>query len=221
MKRVEASEIIFTIQICDAKGKKQQEYDVLGSQSLHDLRDAFYFASDYEYDGPTRLESACMFIDGIFYSDLRSERSVDYAPELIKHLKDTNNSEITVREEKSRSMGIRLCDIERIPFGERCVYIRQGDVEHAMYFTGARKFNLACDCPFQESYPVMVFLGKLFKRYCCACFQNQATFVVHGSDRIPHDPGYFCYLCFMHFFADKDGNLLQPVHYQVFPYLHD
>mmetsp|Transcript_33704 Transcript_33704/g.68996 ORF Transcript_33704/g.68996 Transcript_33704/m.68996 type:complete len:486 (+) Transcript_33704:55-1512(+) len=221
VKRVEASEIIFTIQVCDEKGRKQQEFDVLGSQTLHDLRDAFYFASDLEYDGPTRLESACMFIDGIFYSDLRSERSVDYAPELIKHLKDTNNSEITVREEKSRSMGIRLFDIERIPFGERCVYIHQGDIEHAMYFTGARKFNLACDCPFQESYPVLVFLRKFFKRYCCACFQNQATFVVHGSDRIPHDPGYFCYLCFMHFFADKDRNLLQPVHYQVFPYLHD
>lgn len=104
-----------------------------------------------------------MFIDGIFYSDLRSERSVDYAPELIKHLKDTNNSEITVREEKSRSMGIRLFDIERIPFGERCVYIHQGDIEHGMYFTGARKFNLACDCPFQESYPVLVFLRKCFK----------------------------------------------------------
>lgn len=64
-------------------------------------------------------------------------------------------------------------------------------------------------------------MHKFYKRYCCACEQNLALWVVHGATKCPLDPGHFCHLCFQHFFQDKDGELLQPVDYTVFPYLHD
>ncbi len=218
VKLVQADEMIFTVAVCDKHGMKQQEYDILGSQSLHDLKDAFYFVSDWTYDGQRRMNSGCMFIDGVFYSDMRSKHSVDYAPYLIEHLQ---GSEMKVREPKSRSMSIRLCELERIPYGEKCCYVRQGDLEHSMYFTGVRLFNMGNDCPFYDSYPVCIFMATFQKRFCTSCAQNLAVWVVHGAARLPVDLMHFCCLCFDRFFKDKQGQLIKPADYNVFPYLHD
>ena len=218
VKLVQSDEMIFTVAVYDKHQGIKQEYDILGSQSLHDLRDAFYFVSDWTYDGQRRMNSGCMFIDGVFYSDMRSEHSVDYAPYLIEHLQ---GSETKVREPKSRCMSIRLCELERIPYGEKCCYVRQGDIEHNMYFTGVRLFSMANDCPFYDSYPVCLFMTTFQKRFCASCAQNLAVWVVHGAARLPVDPMHFCCLCFDRFFKDKQGQLIKPADYNVFPYLHD
>ena len=76
-------EVIVTVSIYSLKGDKEQEYDILSTQTLEELRDAFYFVEDWTYDGPTRLDSACFFIDGIFYSDRRWESALDYSKQLI------------------------------------------------------------------------------------------------------------------------------------------
>lgn len=217
--RVKSDEVIFTVSVCDSGGSKQQEFDILGSQSLHDLKDAFYFVSDWMYDGPTRVDSGCMCIGGWFFSDLRSEHSVDYAPELMAHLFE-QRPEMEHLKSGILSMNSLIKEIT-IPFGVQCCYVRQGDIEHPMYFTNVRKFNPSCDCPFEEAYPILTHMQTFYKRYCSACAQNQATWVVHGSTRVPVDPLYICYPCFNHFFKDQNGELLKPVDYTVFPYLHD
>ena len=147
--RVSLEDVVVTVSLNDPKGRKEQEYDVLASQTLEDLRDAFYFVGDFMYDGPTRLESACMFVDGVFYVDNRQASALDYSVELIEWLKTLD---FPLREQKSRPMSTRICDLERIPFGEPCCFIRQGDIEHQMYFTGARLLNPRVDCPVREGY---------------------------------------------------------------------
>ncbi|CAJ1362233.1 unnamed protein product [Effrenium voratum] len=219
VERVGQEEVVLTVVLCEPKnGCKDQEYDVLASQTLHELKDAFYFLTDWMHDGPTRLDSGCMYIDGAFYSDMRHESSVDYAENLIDWIRSLGHMKL--REEPSRSMATRLCDLQ-IPFGEQCCYISQGDVEHHMYFTGARLVNFGCECPLREAYPCLIYMRKFQKQYCMVCTQNLALWSVHGSSKCPFDPCMFCHLCFQHFFQDKDGELIPPVDFKVFPHLHE
>eukprot|EP00440_Ansanella_granifera_P016384 gb/GFBE01017801.1/.p1 GENE.gb/GFBE01017801.1/~~gb/GFBE01017801.1/.p1 ORF type:complete len:500 (+),score=115.73 gb/GFBE01017801.1/:1-1500(+) len=217
--RVRPEDVIITVAVCNTAGFKEQEFDVLGSQTLHELRDAFHFVGDWMYDGPTRLGSACMFIDGIFYSDMRHESSIDYSKELIEWIKVTGHP--TLKEETARTMDVRICDLGTIPFGEKCCYIRQGDIEHFMYFTGARLFEPNSDCPLLEAYPCLTFMRAYRKRRCVACELRPAIWVVLDSSRCPFNPGFWCQDCFRHFFQDKNGEHIPPVDYKLFPYLHD
>lgn len=212
-----SSDVIITVMLCDTAGCKEQEYDVLASQTLHDLRDALYFVGDWTYDGPTR-RSACMFIDGVFFSDMRDASAVDYAEDLIGWIKKTGHF---LREESSRSMNTRFCDLDRVPFGEKCCYIRQGDIEHHMYFTGARLLNGTVDCRFREAYPCLIWMRRFNRRLCVACQHALAAWVVLDSSRCPFNPGYFCRRCFKLFSQDERGDYIRPVDYRVFPYLHD
>eukprot|EP00438_Fugacium_kawagutii_P013889 Skav219728 [mRNA] locus=scaffold301:247892:249164:- [translate_table: standard] len=219
VKRVQSDEVIFTVSVCDeTDGSKMQEFDILGSQALYELKDAFHFVSDWMYDGPTRMHSGCMCIGSWLFSDRRHKASKDYAPDLFEHLCEHRPG---FREVGGFITMDLLMKEMIIPFGVQCCYVRQGDIEHPMYFTNVRKFNPSCDCPFVESYPILTYMRTHYKRYCSACAQNQATWVVHGSSRVPVDPLYICYTCYNRFFKDKNGELLKPVDYTVFPYLHD
>lgn len=219
MIRVKPHEVIISVAVCNKFGAKEQEYDVLASQTLHELRDAFYFAGDWMYDGPSRLGSACMFIDGAFYSDLRYSSSCDYSKDLVEWINVTGHPPL--QDQPRKSMALRLCDLGRIPFGEKCCYIRQGDIEHHMYFTNARLFDEGSECPLKEGYPCLTFMRNFHKQRCVACRQHPAIWVVLDSSRCPYNPGFWCADCFRHFFQDKHGEFIQPVDYRMFPYLHD
>lgn len=214
-----STEIILTVAVCNSAGAKEQEYDVLASQHLYELRDAFHFASDWMYDGPTRLNSACFFIDGIFYVDKRDPTALDYSVEIVDWVKATRPG--LLRSHESKSMDLRFIDLEKIPFGEKCLYIHQGDLEHAVIFTNARLMHTEHDCPCRVAYPVLTFMRRYTKRRCYACLENLAIWVVIDSSRCPYNPSFWCQNCFRHFFQDAEGEYLQPIDYKVFPYLHD
>ncbi|CAK0902858.1 unnamed protein product, partial [Prorocentrum cordatum] len=218
--RVGAEEAIVTVAVCNASGCKEQEFDVLASQTLCELRDAFYFVSDWMFDGPTRLGSSCFFIDGLFYVDRRNPNHVDYSVEIIEWLKETRDSNF-LRSQTALSMDVRLCDLGHIPFGEVCVYIHQGNIEHNIYFTGTRLVHPRDDCPFSEAYPLLTFMRRYVKRRCFACLQHLAIWVVLDSTRCPYNPSFWCAQCFRRFFQDAEGQFIPPVDYRVFPYLHD
>lgn len=218
LPRVSAEDVIITVMLCDQKGCKEQEYDVLASQTLHDLKDALYFVGDWMFDG-LRRRSGCMFIDGAFYSDMRQPSAVDYAKDLVKWIERAGHPKL--KQEPFRTMETRLCDLEMIPFGEKCCYIRQGDIEHLMYFTGARLFNKADDCPLREAYPCLIWMRKYKRQRCLVCQRLLAAWVVLDASRCPFNPAYFCRICFKHFSQDEQGRSIPPVDYKVFPYLHE
>lgn len=220
VQRVAPDEVILTVAVCSSLGHKEQEFDVLLSQSLYELRDAFHFASDWMFDGPTRAKSACFFIDGIFYSDMRDPSALDYSKELIDWLKATRGPGF-LRAETSRTMEVQLCDLDRIPFGETCTYIHQGDIEHNIYFVGARLMHENNDCPLTEAFPTLTYMRRYVKRRCLACWQNAAVWLVLDSTRCPYNPSFWCAPCFRHFFQDESGDFIPPMDYKVFPYLHD
>jgi len=220
VRRLAADEVIITVVVCNKLGHRDQEFDILASQRLYELRDSFYFASDWMFDGPTRITSATFFIDGIFYSDRRDPAALDYSTEIIEWLQNTRDPGF-LRRTSSLSMDVRLCDLDRIPLGERCIYIHQGDIERSVYFTNMRLAHAASNCPFTEAYPMLLYMRKVHKRRCYACCQNYAMWLILDSSRCPHNPSFWCDYCFTHFFKDTQGEFLRPVDYKIFPYLHD
>lgn len=219
LQLIEKDEMIITVVVCSTLGHKEQQFDILASQKLYELRDAFHFASDWMFDGPTRLKSASFFIDGIFYDDQRHPGALAYSKEIIEWLRQTRAG--FLRKDTPMSMDVRLSDLDSIPFGKRCTYIHQGDVEHGVYFTNARLANPSCDCPLREAYPILTFMRRYSKRLCYACWQNAAVWVVLGSSKCPHNPGFWCGRCFDQFYRDEKGTLVPPHDYKMFPYLHD
>lgn len=219
LRRVDPNEVIISVAVCTPQGNKEQEFDVLCSQRLYELRDALHFATDYMFDGPTRLKSACFFIDGIFYSDKRDPTAIDYGDEIIQWLKVMQPDRL--RHDATLSMDCRFADLERIPLGTKCVYIHQGDIEQPVYFTNIRLMNMHNDCPLVVAYPLLTFMRPYKKRKCDACWQNAALWIVLDSSRCPHNPSFWCSHCFRHFFQDAAGDFLPPIDYKVFPYLHD
>lgn len=215
--KISPEDVVVTVLLQNAKGSRDQEFDVLASQTLEDLRDAFYFVGDLMFDGPTRRASACIYIDGFFYVDRRQSSALDYSVELVDWLR---NLDFALRDEKSRSMSTRICDLE-IPFGQPCCFIRQGDIEHHMYFTGARLINGTRDCPFREGYPCLIWMRKYHRRRCVACLSSFASWVVLDSSRCPLNPAHLCHFCFRHFSEKRNGGYIVPTDYKAFPYLHD
>ena len=126
-----------------------------------------------------------------------------------------------LKAEPLRTMATRFCDLERIPYGEKCYYIRQGDIEHLMYFTGARLLNKTLDCPLREAYPCLIWMRRYQKKRCVVCKKLLASWVVLDSSRCPFNPAHFCRICFKHFSQDERGEYIPPLDYKVFPYLHE
>lgn len=216
--RLDRREVIVSVAVCGRDGTKEQEFDMLASQSLAELRDAFWFVQDYSFDGPCRTKSALFFIDGIFYIDDRDPSALDYSANIIEWLK---GREGVLRSNEPRSMSVRLCDIDRIPFGKRCLYQHQGNIEHNVFFTGARLISPA-DCLFPEAYPILMFIRTYFKKLCSGCKRGAVSvWVVLDALRIANQPIYLCQICLQHFLKDENGEIIQPEDYRVFPYLHD
>jgi len=213
------NDIVITVNAYSTQGSREQEFDILASQPLSALRDAFYFVSDFMFDGPRRLSSACFFIDGIFYVDRRDDSALDYSEGLIPWIKSSRPN--MLRSNEAMSMETRLCDLERIPLGERCVYIHQGDIEHNVIFSSVRLLNTSQDCLFVEAYPVLTYMRRFTKQKCLACMVTAAIWIILDAMRCPHNPCFMCAKCFKHFFQDADGEFLPPVDYKIFPYLHD
>eukprot|EP00929_Paragymnodinium_shiwhaense_P080634 TRINITY_DN42065_c0_g1_i1.p1 TRINITY_DN42065_c0_g1~~TRINITY_DN42065_c0_g1_i1.p1 ORF type:complete len:673 (-),score=189.44 TRINITY_DN42065_c0_g1_i1:62-2008(-) len=222
LPKVNEGDLVFTVQVCSSSaGAKEQEFDILGSQCLYELRDAFHFASDWMFEGPTRQKSACFFIDGVVYTDDRDPTALDYSREIIDWLKVSKGPGF-VRCNKGVSMKTKILDLsKKMPFGARWTYIHQGDIEHNVFFTGLRLYNPLHDCIFRQAYPVLTYMKKYTKRTCYCCLRYPAIWIVLGSSRCPHNPAFFCATCFRQFYQDKDGNYVEPVDYKLFPYIHD
>lgn len=68
--------------------QKSQEFLVLGSQKLTDLRDRVLCVND-SIEGADQTPSSCMFIEGMFYDDTRSQQ---YVPgEMCRNMADPGN----------------------------------------------------------------------------------------------------------------------------------
>jgi len=75
---VRDDEIVLSVSLFHTKKNVEvQEWLVLGSQKLTELRDLLYCLNDHAFDGPN-TPSGFFFIENVFYSDMRDPNAKDY-----------------------------------------------------------------------------------------------------------------------------------------------
>eukprot|EP01133_Synstelium_polycarpum_P010579 gene10579-12308_t len=161
---VDKNEVLISLSFYHpAKSLKTQDFIVLGSQRLTELRDKLYCLKDKILDGEYR-KSAFFFINGIFYNDMRDNNSISYASPIIDWLrrkgKDPGYTE--------RSMDAYTFLDLSLSIGEKYLYCNQGNCEHFIVFTQIRMIN-GTDSFKRSDYPLATHQVKLRRRKCKVC----------------------------------------------------
>ncbi|CAK9802379.1 snRNA-activating protein complex subunit 3 [Anthophora quadrimaculata] len=179
---------------------------ILGSQTLADLRDKISCIADYTISkecsnnldnaiGPMAKDvykSGFFFIEDTFYNDMRCSSNVDYSKVII----DWAERRPKLGPFKTALMEECRIDSLNLRFGFPWVYKHQGGCEHLVVFSNARFIN--CDDDLVVSaYPKIVRLRPTATKFCMICGIYTADWITIEHERIPHNPCYFCNICFM------------------------
>ncbi|KAG0163465.1 hypothetical protein DFQ28_011663 [Apophysomyces sp. BC1034] len=221
-------EVILSIAIYHPKQHDQrlQEFEVLGSELLTDLRDAMYCINDFAWnadhkdrssDGPVintprkKLSSSYVFINDTFYVDSRAEEE-GFGEEV--------DGSATIREwvmqnERYKQPGLakytkkRMQDFkfEDLNLNINTVYLltHQDGCQHPFMIRDIRLHGKD-DLPNESDYPRMVYNWS-YKRYKCSmCGLFPARYMTTNDILSGFSPCYFCKKCYEPFHFDKDGN---------------
>ncbi|KAJ2157412.1 hypothetical protein GGF46_004536 [Coemansia sp. RSA 552] len=205
---------------------KMEEYQVLGSQSLTVLRDAFYCISDFlvsqrdetnENTKDQKVSSSYFFIENTFYNDMRSPSATDYSRVLMEWANDPERQQ---RKPELRGLQSRLMDGARfldlsIRLKQPYTFMHQGDCEHVMMFTDLRLLGPKDD-QFVEAYPKQTFRTRHMRHKCRMCSAYPAQYVTKNDFHSGMSPCYFCEKCYTPFHFDTGGNKL--LEHDAFPY---
>jgi snRNA-activating protein complex subunit 3 len=216
-------DILLSVQIYRPYTKRKTltldlEFNVLGQQSLVELRDRIVCVSDYLAvgdfsDNPDQpcdiltkdlFKSGFFYIEGVFYNDMRDPSCQDYSRNIIEWSKEPSRG---VGPFHSQSMeSTRFIDLTA-RLGQPYLYVHQGDCEHIVIFTDLRMLHPE-DCCFLEQYPLMVYKSRERKLKCRVCQLYLAKWVTSGSTLAPEDPCFFCDTCFRALHYDNSGKKL-------------
>lgn len=80
--RVASGEVILTVSVSHPSSAQRvaQVWQVLGSNTLTDLRDRIYCRSDIDLKATgLNVPSGCVYVEGTFYNDMRNSEAIDYS----------------------------------------------------------------------------------------------------------------------------------------------
>ncbi|XP_049831147.1 snRNA-activating protein complex subunit 3-like [Schistocerca gregaria] len=183
------------------------EIAVLGNQTLDKLRDKIMCPSGLAVDGdlsenPEKssdkvakeiYKSGFFFFEDIFYNDFRHENNIDYSAVIREwaERKKIGNFGTAVMEETA------FMDLT-VRFGFPYVYQHLGNCEHLIVFSDARLLH-ADDFLCTSDYPRFLTVNARKSKYCMVCKFYSARWVTLDNKRVPHDPCFFCDICFKSF----------------------
>lgn len=189
-----------------------QEFLVLGSNLLSELRDRFYCQCNYGpffdiSDDPLKEPEpnencgnpGFFFIHDTFFNDTRNTQNQDYSEGILKWLKNLSY----VRDFKTGIMETTRFEDLHIRVGYPCVYQHHGACEHLFCITSVDLLD-GSDSLCRADYPLMVEAGKKRAVLCEICSQNDATFMVTNSPFHVKDPMKLCENCFYSFHYTDD-----------------
>ncbi|XP_003486019.1 snRNA-activating protein complex subunit 3 [Bombus impatiens] len=178
---------------------------ILGSQTLAQLRDKISCIADFSISrecsnnldnaiGPMAKDvykSGFFFIEDTFYNDMRCPTNVDYSKVIINWAQRRPK----LGPFKTATMEDCTLDSLCVRFGFPWVYKHQGGCEHLIVFSDARFIN--CDDELAISaYPRIVRLRPTSSKFCMICGIYTVQWITMEHERIPHNPCYFCDICF-------------------------
>lgn len=190
-----------------------QEYKVLGSNFLTELRDKFYCQSNYgpfkdisddPHNIPERTpdtpDPGFFFIHETFYNDTRNPANPDYSQIIVDWYKKQDYA----REFKTAVMQDTKFEDLQIRLGYPCVYQHQGACEHTFCIVSVDLLN-NCHSLVRSDYPILHSATKNRATLCDICGRSDAMFIVTSCPLHVKDPMKMCYNCFFHFHYENDG----------------
>jgi len=190
---------------------------VRGSTPLHCFKDIIYCLRDIqaEREGHPPSKNGFIFIEGIFYNDMRSEGAVDYSEPIIDFQRRDSllapgapvEMNISGKGFTAKDMeGVRFCDVS-FTIGRPYVMTHQGKCEHKWRIRDARVPHLNDDKE-NASYPVVLREGRLYRRSCSVCTVFDGVRVLYGDRMSGESPSFFCQICYDVAHCDARGNKL-------------
>ncbi|KAI0216503.1 snRNA-activating protein complex subunit 3 [Lamellibrachia satsuma] len=206
-----------------------QEFHVLGSQLLSQLRDRIecpaddVVAGDFSQcpDLPTDIKakdiykSGTFFIEDVFYNDMRHPNCRDYSRQIIEWSSDISRG---VGPFTSQDMATTTFNDLHIRLGHPYLYLHQGDCEHLLIFSDVRLLHSE-DCQDLTRYPLLIGARRERQAHCRICQTFTARWVTHESPLTPEDPCFFCDTCFRALHYGANGHNL--VSFTAHPYVKD
>ncbi|CAH3195011.1 unnamed protein product, partial [Porites evermanni] len=183
-QEVKTDEVILSVAIYHPrKQNKVQEFLVLGSQCLTELRDKIFCTADGMILGdhsenpdalsqPTAKEnfkSGFFFIEGVFYNDRRDPLSRDYSKVIRDWAKDPQRRKCPgLGLFTSKRMEDMVFEDLKIRLGYPYLYCHQGNCEHLIIFTDLRLLDVD-DERNRNEYPLQVFKHRGKRLRCRVC----------------------------------------------------
>lgn len=190
-----------------------QEYRVLGSSLLTNLRDKFYChcnygpyfdISDDPYTLPIQKENTAnpgfFFIHDTFFNDTRNPNNPDYSEVILKWFKRHHY----VRDFKTALMQDTKFEDLQIRIGNPCVYQHHGACEHLFCITSVDLIDRT-NSLVRSDYPILMSSGRKRSSLCDICGQSDTAYLVTNCALHVKDPMNFCSSCFFSFHYGKDG----------------
>lgn len=233
-QEIRTNEVVLSVGIHHPrKQNKVQEFLVLGSECLTELRDKIFCTADGmilgdHSDNPDQMsqstakeecKSGFFFIEGVFYNDRRDPLSRDYSRVIIDWAKDP-------QRRKCPGLGLftskRMEDVVfedlKIKLGYPYLYCHQGNCEHVMIFTDLRLLDVD-DEPNENEYPLQVFKHRGKRLRCRVCDVYTARWVTVNDTLACEDPCFFCATCFKGLHYTPNGEKICD--FQAYPVVGD
>lgn len=190
-----------------------QEFQVLGSQFLTELRDKIDCLSDKAIPGECSdfpdavpdvtckdlYKSGFFYINGVFFNDMRDKDCRDYSDPILKWSSTTNRGIGPFK--KALMEETRFIDLT-IQLGYPYVFVHQGECEHIIVFSDLRLFS-EHDVQNRNAYPLYVQVRPSKRVFCMVCHAFTAQWVVFDNKRLPENPFFFCKQCYISFNYDS------------------
>lgn len=190
-----------------------QEYQVLGSNLLTELRDKFYCHCNYgpyfdisnnpyeevKQDGSVP-NPGFFFIHDTFFNDTRNSENPDYSDNILNWLQRFHY----VREFKTAIMQDTKFEDLVIRIGYPSVYQHHGACEHIFCITSVDLLDQHCSLE-PSDYPCITGSSRKRSTLCEICGHTDASFLVTNCALHVKDPVRVCEICFFSFHYKQDG----------------
>ncbi|KAJ8477705.1 hypothetical protein OPV22_021432 [Ensete ventricosum] len=239
-------ELILCVEIYAKKStlKKTQEFLVLGSQVLTELKDRIYCLTDKLMEMAGEHDPSGYFlIEDTFCNDLRNPFSIDYSKTVFDWLKDNSDEAVEkweyimsgeLKKKQKELLGdanvsslpkFKALDMHKTRFsdlrfrlGSGYLYCHQGNCKHIIVIRDMRLIHPE-DVQNRADYPLLTYQLRRHYRKCSVCDIYIATKMTVDDKWAPVNPCYFCIKCYFLLHYKEDNSLLYP--HTVFDYVHE
>ncbi|KAJ8660198.1 hypothetical protein O0I10_004057 [Lichtheimia ornata] len=218
-----------------------REFDMLGSQTLTDLRDFIFCIKDFVGDNDRKgkqpdgivlntqkkkLSASCLFIEGVFYVDTRAVTELgleeggpdlpDYSEPIRKWVMDFGRYEQPGLAEYQRHdmQGVTFEDLS-LELNKPYLFLHQDGCQHVIMVRDIR-IHSKHDPPLRSSYPMVTYNWQFVRYKCRMCNIYPAAYMTVNDVMSGSSPCFFCKECYKPFHFDEDGN--QVLSHQVTQY---